>query len=706
MEITRADYDRLVEEIQAHDRRYYVLDDPSISDHDYDKLYQQLLAAERAHPEWKRPDSPSQRVGGALREGLKPVVRERRMFSLDNTYNEEDLRDFHDRVARALPGEDFAYTVEPKIDGLSIELSYENGLFVLGSTRGDGKTGEDVTVNLRTVHGVPLRIPETRPVTVRGEVYIAKAELEKVNVDRVALGEEPFKNCRNAAAGSLRLLDPAITARRPLRLFAYQVVEADWLHSQFGTLNWLREQGFPTNHETILAKSFEEVWARVEVFRGTRLGLPYDTDGMVLKLDRFDQQRRLGFTAKYPRWAIAFKFPPDQAVTQVQSIEVGVGRTGNLTPVANLAPVNLAGTTVSRASLHNEDYVKELDIRAGDFVTIEKAGEIIPQVVSVDQSKRPAGTVAFEMPKQCPICQGPTSRAAGEAATRCVNSACKGRLKESIRFYATRRAMDIDHLGPALIEQLVDAGKIADVADLYAITKKDLLGLDRMADKSADNVLQAIAGSKQDRTLTRLLTALGIPLVGEVAAQIVALHYKTVGALLAADPKALEGELGNIHRIGPKIAESFARAFQDPFFRKVLEKLKAHGVDPSEPEPVERTGPLSGMSFCVTGTLTRKRDQVRRDIEAAGGKWMPSVSKGTTYLVAGEKVGKSKTDAAEKVGAKILDEEALYAMIGAAPAETPAAPAVPASTAPAETHAPSQEGAKPGTQLSLLGPKG
>jgi DNA ligase (NAD+) len=671
MNAERDEYNKLVEEIQAHDHRYYVLDNPIISDVEYDRIYKKLLAYEEQHPDWKRPDSPSQRVGGTPREGFTQVVRETRMFSLDNTYNREDLQDFHDRIVKGIPGEAFSYVLEPKIDGLSIELTYEDGLFVLGATRGDGKTGEDVTINLKTLHDLPLRLKEKKSVVVRGEVYIAKEDLERVNQERIGEGEDAFKNCRNAAAGSLRLLDPAETAKRPLRLFVYQIVDAEKVvTSQSNGLAWLKEQGFPVTTETVKVDSFDAVWKRIEDFNLKRTKLAFDTDGMVLKVDLIEQQKKLGFTSKYPRWAIAFKFPPDQAVTQVESIEVQVGRTGNLTPVANLTPVNLAGTTVARASLHNEDYVKEMDIRAGDFVVIEKAGEIIPQVVNVDKAKRPEGTTAFSMPKECPVCKGETKRTEGESATRCVNSACRGRLKESLRFYATRRAMDIDHLGPALIEQLVNANKLADVADIYTLTKKDLLALERMAEKSAENVLQAINSSKSNRTLSQLLTALGIPLVGEIAAQTIAQHFKTLPKMLEKEPKALEEELANIHRIGPKIAEAVSGAFADAFFKKTIEKLRAVGVDPVEPEKKEIVGPLSGMSVCVTGTLTRKRDQIKRDVEAAGGKWSTAVSKGTTYLVAGDKVGKAKTDAAEKVGTKVIDEDTLYQLMTSQPNNT------------------------------------
>lgn len=670
MTVERAEYDSLVEEIQGHDHRYYVLDNPIISDVEYDRLYKKLLAIEAEHPDWKRADSPSQRVGGTPREGFTQVTHAHRMFSLDNTYGQEDLKDFHDRIVKAMPSESFAYVLEPKIDGLSIELTYKGGLFTLGATRGDGKTGEDITLNLRTLRDLPLRLHEKVDVTVRGEVYIAKADLERVNQDRVSQGEDAFKNCRNAAAGSLRLLDPQITAKRPLRLFVYQIVEAEKIvASQWEALSWLKKQSFPVTSEATRVTSFEDAWKRIQEFNTTRSKLSFDTDGMVLKVDSFEQQKRLGFTSKYPRWAIAFKFPPDQAVTQVVSIDVQVGRTGNLTPVANLTPVNLAGTTVARASLHNEDYIKEMDIRVGDFVTIEKAGEIIPQVVNVDKTRRPEKTEAFEMPKVCPVCKSPAVRTTGEAATRCTNSACRGRLKEAIEFYATRRAMDVDRLGPALIDQLVDKNKVNDIADIYSITKKDLLELERMADKSAENVLSAIEGSKKDRTLSRLLMGLGIPLVGEIAAQTIAGHFKTMAKMLALTPQKLKEELSNIHRIGPKIAESVAKSFADPFFVKVIEKLKKAGVDPIEPEQEVRTGPLSGMSFCVTGTLTRKRDQIQRDVEAAGGKWNTSVTKGTTYLVAGDKVGKSKTDAAEKAGTKVIDEDTLYQMISGQSAE-------------------------------------
>ncbi|MBI2893181.1 MAG: NAD-dependent DNA ligase LigA [Deltaproteobacteria bacterium] len=657
----------LVRLIEDHNHAYYVLDRPAVTDAEYDALYRKLLALEAEHPELVSPFSPSQRVGGAPREGFVKVRHAVRMYSLDNAYSDEELAEFDRRVREGLPdGAPVSYVAEPKLDGLSIEVVYEDGQLALASTRGDGIEGEDVTANVRTIRSLPLRILERRSITVRGEVFLHGADLEQINSERVAKGEPAFANPRNAAAGWLRVLDPRITATRPLRVFLYQLVDGGRLHQKHSSsLEWLSEIGLPTHCKHVVLGGLEEAFAHVRGFDSERHALPYETDGIVLKVDRYDQQEVLGATAKFPRWAIAYKFAAERALTVLVGVEVNVGRTGALTPVAILEPVQLGGTTVSRASMHNEDQVKALDVRIGDHVWVQKAGEIIPQVVGVQKELRRGDERAVEMPRACPVCGTPAVRMPGESATRCPNGRCSGQRKAAIHHFSRRGAMDIDRLGISLVEQLVDRGLVEDVADVYSLGKEALLGLDRMADKSAQNVLDSIEASRSSRTLERLITGLGIPMVGQVAARLVAEHYGDLAGLVGADTARAADELAKIHGIGPKIAESVARFLADPDERRVLAKLVERGVVAVQPRPEAAAafGPLAGESYCVTGVLSRKREDVHAMIRAAGGEVHESVKKGTTYLVTGEKVGATKIERARKVGTQIMTEKALYARL-------------------------------------------
>lgn len=657
----------LCQRIAEHDHRYYVLDAPSLSDRDYDRLFLELKTLEAAHPELVTPASPTQRVAGTPREGLVKVVRAERMLSLDNTYNEADLREFDRRVRDRLPtGQSPVYIAEAKLDGASIEVTYEHGVLTLASTRGDGLVGEDVTPNARTMRTLPLTLPDLRTHTLRGEIVILRRDLDTINEERVAAGEEPFANPRNAAAGSLRLLDSNETAKRPLRVFFYDLVERHFDRHQ-DMLAGLSALGLPTQGAHQVCADMEAVLRFIDAFDRMRRELPYDTDGVVVKVDGLDQRALLGTTARFPRWAIAYKYAAEQADTIVRDIVCDLGRTGALTPVAVLEPVRLSGTVVSRASLHNLDYIAEKDVRVGDTVTVEKAGEIIPQVIATRVELRPEGATPWVAPSTCPVCDTPTVRAEEAAALRCPNPGCRGRLKALLFYFTRRGGMDVDHLGHSLIEQLVDAKVLNDVADIYALHQQRdaLIALPRMADKSVDNLLASIERSRTTRTLTQLLTALGIPLVGQVAAKLIANTYQTVQALLDGEPDAIRAALSDVHGIGPKIADSVATYLADPHQRAVVMKLQALGVvarhDVLETLVVE--GPLTGKSFCVTGVLSQPREKIHQRIAAQGGEIHDRVKKGTTYLVAGDKVGKSKLTAAEKHGAEVIDEATLEAML-------------------------------------------
>lgn len=658
-------HNALVREIRAHDYRYYVLDDPVLSDREYDALYQELRELEREHPSLATADSPTRRVGGAPRTELRTAPHVERMMSLDNTYSEGELDEFLRRVRDGLPKRaEVRFCVEPKLDGASIELLYREGRFFQALTRGDGIVGEDVTENIRTIRSLPLTIDETAPLTLRGEIVIYRADLDRINEERVAMGEPPFANPRNAAAGSLRMLDPRTVAGRPLRAIVYGVVEGPRLApSHSATLARLAELGLPTHRKERLCETRDELRTAVHDIDRARREYPYETDGAVVKVDSFEQQHILGATAKFPRWAIAYKFGAEQAATRLRDIVVQVGRTGALTPVAILDPVLLAGTTVSRASLHNIDIIAGLDVRIGDLVTIEKAGEIIPQVVSVDRGARTGDERPFAMPESCPVCGTTVERRKDEVALRCPNRRCPAIVKSAIVHFSRRFAMDIDQLGEALVDQLVERKLVRDVADLYDLRAPDVAALGRMGKKSAENVVQAIARSRE-RTLDRLLTGVGIEHVGQVAAAQLAEAAGSLSTLLSWSPEQAREIVGGIAGFGPIMAESVTAFLFDPEQRALLEKLRDRGV--SRPQPVAQAaaeGPLSGASFCVTGVLSRKREDVHAAIRAAGGTVHDSVKKGTTYLVAGEKVGKSKLDAAKKHGTRVITEAELDGLI-------------------------------------------
>jgi DNA ligase (NAD+) len=655
----------LTREIAAHDYRYHVLDDPVITDPEYDALYAELRELEARHPELGHADSPTQRVGNAPRKGLATVPHVAPMMSLDNTYDEEDLGEFLRRVRTGLrEGAEVEFCVEPKLDGASVEVLYRDGKLAGGSTRGDGMTGEDITPNLRTIRSLPLTIAYQGPLTLRAEVVIYRRDLARINEERAALDEAPFANPRNAASGSLRMLDPRVVARRGLRAIVWQVVEGPAIApSHSAALDRLAELGLPTHRKHRVSRSQEEILFAVHALDAERRDYPYETDGAVVKVNDFSQQAILGATAKFPRWAIAYKFGAERATTKVLGIEVGVGRTGTLTPVALLEPVELAGTVVSRASLHNEQIVRALDVRIGDLATIEKAGEIIPQVVSVDHTARSGKEAPFHMPETCPSCGTAVERTPGEVAVRCPNPLCPDQVKGSIFHFTRRFAMDIDHLGESLIEQLVEKRLVKDVADLYDLTAEKLEALERMGKKSADNVIQSIAASKE-RTLDRLLTGLGIEHVGQVAARQLAEAVGSLDALVAWRDDEVSDRMAGVSGFGPKMVESVRAFLANPTERTILEKLIARGVSRAQPKQEAAVeGPLRGLSFCVTGVLSRRREDVHADIRKAGGEVHDKVRKGTSYLVAGDKVGKAKLDGAKKFGANVIGEAELDALV-------------------------------------------
>jgi len=658
-------HQKLVSELRTADYRYYVLDDPELTDRDYDALFTELKALEAAHPELVTPDSPTQRVGDRPRADLASVAHAVPMMSLDNTYSRADLEEFVRRVRDGLP--DTAtprFCVEPKLDGASVELLYRGGKFLEGSTRGDGKTGELITENLRTIRSLPTRIQYEEPLTLRAEVVIFRRDLEAINEERAARAEARFANPRNAASGSLRMLDPRIVAERRLRAFVWQVVEVEQLGgSHSAALDRLADLGLPTHRNHTECESLEEIWDAISNIEQKRAEYPYEIDGAVIKVDSRAHQDILGATAKFPRWAIAYKFGAERAYTKLLDIKVQVGRTGTLTPVAQLVPVALAGTTVSRASLHNEQVIENLDVRIGDLVGIEKAGEIIPQVVHVDTSARTGDERRFVMPAECPACGAAVERVPDEVAVRCPNPRCPDKVEGAVLHYTRRFAMDIDHLGESLIHQLVETGLVKDVADLYQLTHEQVLSLERMGKKSAQNVIDSIQGSKA-RPLSRLLTGLGIEHVGQVAATQLGQAAVSLPKLLELDSTGVGELLGSIAGFGPKLTESVQAYLANEVSRALLERLLEQGVSTPEPLP-ERSaeGPLVGLSFCVTGVLTKKREDVHAAIRSAGGEVHDKVKKGTSYLVVGEKVGKAKLDAATKRGAKLLNESELEAMI-------------------------------------------
>jgi DNA ligase (NAD+) len=659
--MTRADAQQrlaeLREQVHRHDYLYYVEARPEITDAAYDALMRELVALEAEFPELVTPDSPTQRVAGTPADLFRPVEHRVPMLSLDNATSPEQLREFEARLGRLIPGAEVAYVCEPKIDGLSIALLYERGRFVRGATRGDGRVGEDVTANLRTVRSIPValrgRLAAAAELEVRGEVYMPRVEFERLNRTLEESGESAFANPRNAAAGAVRQKDPRVTAQRPLDIFVYHLSQAEQLGlaSHWEAIRALREAGFKTNPRTERAGTLEAVIDYCRRLEADRDRLGYDADGAVLKVDSVEHQRRLGTTAHHPRWAIAFKFAARQATTTVEAIEVGVGKTGILTPVAKLTPVELAGVTIRNVSLHNEDEIRRKDVRVGDTVLIERAGDVIPYVVQVVTGKRPEGAAPFRFPDACPACGSVAFRPEGEAYWRCMGSACPAQLKERLRHFASRRAMDIEGLGEAAVDQLVDTGLVKDFADLYHLSAEQVAGLERFADKSAGNLVGAIAASRT-RGLARLLNALGIRLVGERVAQLLAARFGSLERLAAASAE----EVAEVHGIGDEIARSVAVFFGDPANRRLTDRLAAAGVVTREEGAVEGPRPFDGKTFVLTGTLAAlTRDQARDLILRLGGRVTGTVSRKTSYVVAGEAPG-SKVDDARRLGVAILDE--------------------------------------------------
>ena len=642
-----------------------MLDAPEITDAEYDTLFRELKALEAAHPEFASDDSPTQRVGATPREGFVKVPHSSPMLSLDNALNEDELRAFDKRVRELLGDEAFTYVAELKLDGLSLAVHYRNGKFAQALTRGDGTVGEDVTENARTIRSIPLK-PRTHAHgdwEARGEVVFNRKAFDALNEERAAAGLPAFVNPRNAAAGSLRVLDPATTAARKLEFFAYFLIPAP--ASQSDALRELRERGLKVNEHWRTCLDIDELVAFCKEWEEKRDTLPFEIDGVVAKVDRFDQQQRLGWTAKAPRWAIAFKFPARQENTVVENIEVQVGRTGALTPVAHLRPVAVGGVTVSRATLHNEDEIERLGLHIGDTVLVERSGDVIPKVVRViaqGEHRR-----AFHMPKSCPVCDGEVVRAEGEAASRCINPNCPARLKETVLHWAARGVMDIDGMGDALVDQLVDSGLVRNVTDLYDLTLEKLTALERMGEKSATKLLANVEKSRS-APLPRLINGLGIPFVGERTAQILAETFGDLDKIATAE----EEELQRAEEVGPKVAASLRRFFHEAHNRSLVAKLRDLGFS-FHYEITRKSGNLEGLTFVLTGVLPHlTREDAKARIESAGGKVSSSVSRKTRYVVAGDEAG-SKLDKARELGVEVIDEQRLLELIEADSSATPPA---------------------------------
>jgi len=659
---------KLRDELNRHNYLYYVENRPEISDREFDRLMQELIDLERTHPELITPDSPSQRVGGEPLDALRAVRHAVPMMSIDNTYSEQEVRAFDERVRKALGGQTPAYVLEPKIDGTAVNLRYENGILVLAATRGRGNVGDDITANARTINSIPLRLREdSRPIPrileVRGEVYMDNEDFQRVNKEIAAEGEEPYANPRNLAAGTLRRLDPKIVAKRRLRFLAHGVgqVEPMPANSYWEWAQLLRKWGVPLPREIRRVDNIDEAIKVIEQFKAIRPKLPYMTDGMVMKVDSFEQRDRLGATSKSPRWVIAYKYETEQQPTKLLDVRWQVGKGGNLTPVADLEPVFIGGVTVSHATLHNIDQIERLDLRIGDTVILERAGEVIPYVVEAVDEKRPKDAKKINPPKKCPSCGSPVEREKDTPYIRCVNPACHAQLKERIRWFCGRSQMDIEKLGDVLVDQLVDADLVKTFADLYRLRKQDVLGLERMADKSAQNVIDAIEASRE-RGLDRLIAGLGIRHVGNRVAYVLAEHFGSLDAIA----KATQEELSAVNEIGPVIARSVHDFFHNPAGREAIAQLKSVGIDPKMEKRAAKAGdlPLAGKTVVVTGTLQRfDRDGVEDLIVKLGGKAAGSVSKKTSFVVAGESPG-SKLDKAKELGVEVIDEREFLKRIG------------------------------------------
>ncbi len=651
----------LRDQIRHHEYRYFVLDDPEISDFDFDKLVEQLKKFEAERPDLVTPDSPTQRVGGKPREGVVKVPHSSPMLSLDNTYNEEELRNWERRVHELSGRKEVDYVCELKLDGMSLALVYEDGRLARGVTRGDGSVGEDVTLNIRTVRSIPLTIPKEKlrkagiPVDfeVRGELLMPAASFKKMNEEREAKGLALFANPRNATAGTVRQLDASITASRRLDFFPYILLHngRTYFDRHSETLQALESAGFKVNQHRALAKNMQEVWKFIQGWEEKRESLPYEIDGVVIKVDRTAFQTELGFTGKAPRWAIAYKYAARAGVTKIEGIRVQVGRTGKLTPVAELSPVAIGGTTVRNATLHNMDEIERLGVQIGDWVQVERGGDVIPKVVKVLEDKdHPRGHETFHMPENCPVCGTKVVKTEGEVDYRCVNANCPAKLRETILHFASRGVMNIDGMGDALVTQLADRGLIKNVADIYSLTKNDLLGLERMGEKSAQNVLDEIEKSKK-LPLERLILGLGIRFVGERTAQFLAEHFGSMDDLM----KAGQEELEEVNEVGPRIAESIREFFEEPRNRDLVERLRSAGLT-FRGKKRQRGTQLAGKTFVLTGTLAKySRDEAKKLIEDAGGRVSGSVSKKTDYVVAGSDAG-SKLDKAKELGVPVIEE--------------------------------------------------
>lgn len=653
----------LRDELNQYAYEYYVMDQPTVPDHLYDEQYAKLVAIETAHPELITPDSPTQRVGGLIQEGFQKVVHDVPLYSLNDVFNQAEIIAFDQRVKKAL-GDQVTYVCELKIDGLSISLKYQEGRFVQGATRGDGTIGEDITENLKTVRSIPMTLKEPLSIEVRGECFMPKSSFVKLNTDREAAGLDVFANPRNAAAGSLRNLDTSVTAKRNLDTFLYTVADFGPLEvtNQYAALAELQKIGFHTNPERRLCQNVEEIWAYIEEFHDKRSNLPYEIDGVVIKVNSFEQQDNLGFTVKAPRWATAYKFPPEEAQTYLEDIEWTVGRTGVVTPTAVMTPVRIAGSMVSRASLHNMDYIAMKDIRLHDQVILYKAGDIIPEISQVVLNQRPEDSRPYEAPTHCPECHSELVHLDEEVALRCINPKCPAQIKEGLAHFVSRNAMNIDGLGPRIINQMYSKHLVVDVADLYRLTEADLLTMDKVKEKSAQNLLQAIDASR-DNSLERLLFGLGIRHVGAKAAKILAVHFEDIERLM----QATKEEIIALDTMGETIADSLVTYFANEEVHQLIQELKMARVNLTYTGPkiqaAEIDSPFNGKTVVLTGKLSHyTRNEAKELIENLGGTVTGSVSKKTDLVIAGEDAGSKRTKA-EQLGIAIWDEEQLKATI-------------------------------------------
>lgn len=649
----------LRDQLNQYAYQYYVMDQPTVPDHLYDEQYAKLVAIEAAHPELITPDSPTQRVGGLIQEGFQKVVHDVPLYSLNDVFNQEEIIAFDQRVKKAL-GDQVTYVCELKIDGLSISLKYQEGRFVQGATRGDGTIGEDITENLKTVRSIPMTLKEPLSIEVRGECFMPKSSFVKLNTEREAAGLDVFANPRNAAAGSLRNLDTSVTAKRNLDTFLYTLADFGPLEvsDQYTALAELQKIGFHTNPERRLCQNVEEIWVYIEEFHDKRSNLPYEIDGVVIKVNDFSQQEELGFTVKAPRWATAYKFPPEEAQTYLEDIEWTVGRTGVVTPTAVMTPVRIAGSMVSRASLHNMDYIAMKDIRLHDQVILYKAGDIIPEISQVVLSQRPEDSQPYQAPTHCPECHSELVHLDEEVALRCINPKCPAQIKEGLAHFVSRNAMNIDGLGPRIINQMYSKHLVTDVADLYRLTEADLLTMDKVKEKSAQNLLQAIDASREN-SLERLLFGLGIRHVGAKAAKILAVHFEEMERLMHATKE----EIISLDTIGDTIADSLATYFANEEVHQLIDELKAAKVNLTytgpKIQPAEVDSPFSGKTVVLTGKLSHyTRNEAKELIENLGGSVTGSVSKKTDLVIAGDDAGSKRTKA-EQLGIPIWDEEQL-----------------------------------------------